>query len=288
MLLILAARSVRPMLGARGSMKLDDLPAFAKQTLGLHGLSLSTDMLAGAGRPRLRELRDRADKESCSILVLTELEPQPLGDADTAAADAAQDRIRRILEAAGELGCNSAAVPIAAENNEEAIERVTERLKRLMRLAEQRDLNLLISPGKGLTADPERVTNLIKKVGGFRVGAMPDFEVASKAADPAAYLRRLTPYASAVSAATLDFKPVDPGADPDAPDTPCAHDAYDLAAMVEAIASVGYDGSVAIDYRGKGDVTLGLLRSRSALEVAITGEPAIAEILLDEEGDEEQ
>jgi sulfate adenylyltransferase len=59
---------------------------------------------------------------------------------------------------------------------------------------------------------------------------------------------------------------------------------------VEAIASVGYDGSVAVDYRGDGDLTLGLLRSRSALELAITGGLAIAELLpeLDEGEDEEE
>jgi sugar phosphate isomerase/epimerase len=276
------------MLGPRGALTLDDLPAFARQTLGLHGLTLSTDLLAGAGRARLRELRDRADKESCSILVLDEPEAQPLGDADESVADAAQERIRRILEAARELGCNSAAVPIAGEADEATEERVVERLKSLMRLAEQRDINLLLSPRRGLTADPERVTALIKKIGGFRVGTMPDFQTAAESGDAAAYLRRLTPYASAVTAATMNFLPVDAEADPDAPETPCAHDPYDLTVMIDAVASVGYDGSVAIDYRGKGDLTLGLLRSRVALEVAVAGEEAIAEIPLDlEEEDDE-
>lgn len=275
------------MLGARGSLTLDDLPAFARQTLGLNGLTFSTDLLAGAGRARLRELRDRADKESCSILILEEPEPQALGDSDESVADAAQERIRRVLEAAGELGCNSAAVPISGSSDEATEDRVVERLKRLMRLAEQRDLNLLISPRRGLTSDPERVTALIKKVGGFRVGTMPDFQTAAEAEDPAAYLRRLTPYASAVTAATVSFVPIDPEADPTAPETPCQHEPYELGAMIEAVASVGYDGSVAIDYRGKGDLTLGLLRSRVAMEVAITGEPPIAEIPLEDEGEDE-
>ena len=53
---------------------------------------------------------------------------------------------------------------------------------------------------------------------------------------------------------------------------------HDLGVMIDSVASVGYDGSVAIDYRGKGDLTLGLLRSRIALEGAVLGEAAIAEI----------
>jgi sugar phosphate isomerase/epimerase len=285
MLLTLAARSVRPMLGARGSLTLDDLPAFARQTLGLHGLAFSTDLLAGAARSRLRELRDRADKEACAILVLDEPEAQPLGDRDDSVAEAAQERIRRVLLAASELGCNSAAVPISAASDEATEDRVVERLKRLMQLAEQRDLNLLIAPRRGLTSDPERVTALIKKIGGFRVGTMPDFETAAATEDPAAYLRRITPYAHAVAAATMNFVPIDPEADPQRPDTPCTHDPYDLNIMVDAIASVGYDSSVAIDYRGKGDLTLGLLRSRVALEVAISGEAPPSEVPLDDEED---
>jgi hypothetical protein len=76
------------------------------------------------------------------------------------------------------------------------------------------------------------------------------------------YLRRLTPYASVVSASTIKFA-AEKG---DESTGPLPHGPYELAPLVEAILSVGYDGTLAIDYRGTGDAKLGIIRSRVALE----------------------
>ena len=46
------------------------------------------------------------------------------------------------------------------------------------------------------------------------------------------------------------------------------HVPYDLDAMVGAIAAVGYDGTLAIDYRGDAG-TLGISQSCEALEAAL-------------------
>jgi hypothetical protein len=45
---------------------------------------------------------------------------------------------------------------------------------------------------------------------------------------------------------------------------------------VDAVISVGYDGPLALDYRGAGDITMGLIRSRDAI-LAMLGEPTEAE-----------
>jgi hypothetical protein len=47
------------------------------------------------------------------------------------------------------------------------------------------------------------------------------------------------------------------------------HPSYDLDQLVAAVASVGYDGTLAIDYRGEGDVTEGVHNSRKALAAAL-------------------
>ncbi len=47
------------------------------------------------------------------------------------------------------------------------------------------------------------------------------------------------------------------------------HPPYDLDQLVAAIASVGYDGTLAIDYRGEGDVVEGIHNSRKALAAAL-------------------
>jgi len=282
MLLALAARSLRSMLvGKDASLSLTDLPRFAHEQLGLHGLMLSADLLAGRTRDDLARLRDAADRARCSCLVLMEEDPQKLATADSRAAD---ERIRRVMAAASLLGCNAAGVAIDAPDSSDALDRVAERLKRLMGEAEQREINLLIMPGPigtGLTASPDRLTELLKKVGGFRVGTMPDFAEAAKAEDMSAYLRKVTPYASAVLGSTLGFKALDGEVDDER--AIVEHEGFDLALAVEAIAAVGYDGAVGLDFRGRGDLGMGLRRSREALTLAMEGKSGPFSLVQDEE-----
>lgn len=283
MLLALAARSLRPMLaGKDASLPLTDLPRFAHEQLGLHGLMLSADLLAGRTRDDLSRLRDAADRARCSCLVLLEEDPQQLAAAD---ASAAAERIRRVMAAASLLGCNAASVAVDAPDSPEALEIVAERFKALMGEAEQRELNLLIMPGSskkpGLTSSPDRLTELLKKIGGFRVGTMPDFAHAAEAEDPPAYLRKVTPYASAVLGSTLGFKVVEGELDDER--AIVEHQGYDLAAAVEAIAAVGYDGAVGLDYHGQGDLRMGLRRSREGFVLAMEGKGGPFSLVHDEE-----
>lgn len=261
--------------GTVAGVDLLDLPRYVQETLGLHGLNLTAGVLAGRDRGFLGSLRDQADKAGCACLLLVEEEPQAFGAASEKAAQAALERTAKVLEAAHLLGCNSAAVPVEAADDEESFELVGERLKRLMDRAERLEMNLLISPRKGLTADPVRLTELIKRVGGFRIGTYPDFQTAALSSDePDLYLRRLVPYASAVSASTVGFESESESDDDEVFEAAPAHlgpdqGGYDLRPMVEAVLAVGYDGALAIDYRGEGDGTLGVLHSRAALEAAI-------------------
>jgi sugar phosphate isomerase/epimerase len=278
MLLTLTASSLRSMLlpGRSKKPKLDllDLPTFARETLGLAGINLSTDLLVGADRSRLETIRERADRASCACLLLVESEVQPFA-ADKGAQGAA-DRMLRVVEAAQILGCSAAAARIEAPDDDAAFLRVASRLRPVMERAEKLDINLLIAPSKGLTSRPERVTELLKKVGGFRIGTYPDFQTASEYKDPVSYLQRLTPYATAVAATTMKFISEKGGEEP-GPDAvsgvPLRHAPFELKPLVDAVISVGYDGPLALDYRGTGDITMGLIRSRDAILAALGGEP---------------
>lgn len=276
MLLTLTASCLKPLIqtsGARGrrskgdgTLDLADLPVYTRETLGLTGLNLSTDLLVGADRARLEGLRERADKASCACLLLIESEPQPFGAESEKKGTSATERTRRVVEAAQILGCTAAAVTVESTDDSVSLTRVATRLKPVVERAEKLDVSLLISPSKGLTSTPERLAELIKKVGGFRIGTFPDFQTASGQKDPTAYLRRLTPYASVVSASTTKFK-VTPGKDGE-PDE-AVHEGYDLRILIKAVASVGYDGTLAVDYRGAGDLTMGVIYSRNALQEAL-------------------
>lgn len=283
MLITCAVSSIADLLKPRGRAKpkldLDDVPQYIRQELGLHGMNLTTDLLVGANRQRLERLRDRADKAGCACLMLQDPDPQPL--ADSKKADAAADRVRRVLQAAHALGCNAAAISIAAKDTEQDRELVIESVRAAMETAEKLELNLLINPAKGLTSKPDDLTELIKKIGGFRVGTLPDFDAAVADEDPALYLRRLTPYASVVNASLHEFEDADVGGlDDDAPgsledladmlmDTEApTHTTFDLAPLLGAIKAVGFEGTLAIDYKGPEDGTIGVLKGRDAIEAA--------------------
>lgn len=272
MLLTLTATSLRSLFakgrGGRAKLELLDLPRFTREELGLHGLNLSTDLLAGVGRDILEKLRERADKAGCACLLLIESEPQAFGDSSESAAGAAVERMQRVIQAASILGCNAVAVRPIGEDDTAVFARTADRMRKTVERAEKLELNLLIAPHTGLTQTPERITDLIKKVGGFRVGTFPDFQAAAASSDPVNYLRRLTPYASVVSATTVKFVAGKGEKDLDSADVsgPVKHQSYDLEPLVNAILSVGYDGTLGIDYRGTGDPKIGVIRSRMALE----------------------
>ncbi|MBX9735527.1 MAG: TIM barrel protein [Phycisphaerales bacterium] len=185
-------------LNGHPKLKLTDAPAFARQEIGVNGLVLSTDLLVGADRPMLHKVLEAADKAGCPILVLMELTPHPLGSEDVVTVEAATERCLRVAQAAHWLGCSAFSITIDAPDDDETLANVAANLKPISRRAEKLDMNLCLAPYRGLTSTPERVTEVLKKIGGFRVGTLPDFSAASVSADAVQYLRRLVPYASAV------------------------------------------------------------------------------------------
>lgn len=334
MLLTLNTSSLRTLLapakeagGGKPALDLLDVPAFARETLGLHGLNVTTDLLKGADRARLAELRDRADKAACACLLLIETTPQPFADHSDDLGEQAIIRTERVIEAAHILGCNAAAITIAGHDDDEGFSLAVDRLQIAIEAAERRELNLLISPAAGITHRPERVTELIKQVGRFRLMTFPDFQTAFESGDAEAYLKRLTPYAGAVNASLIDFEVLESddsalhqaaeaaleelaaefaravgGAAParksasaedsedsdaetdseaegddDEPIDPFAvlqseqveHLSFPIAPLIETIRSVGFDGSLAIEYRGTDDPVIGIAHAKAALEAAI-------------------
>lgn len=312
MLFSLNVNSVRDALKKRGgrALAIEDLPRYAQEQTGLHAMTMATDLLVGATRQTLTKIRENGDRVGCACLLLSQTEPLPFGDAKDKVGDEAIARMIRVVEAASVLGCNSASLSITAKDDDDTMELVSERMKYVLERADRLEIMVLIRPEKGLTQDPDRLTDLVKAIGGFRIGTMPDFESAVASGDPVHYLKRLTPYASVVNAATLEFKEPEPApeapkpkkkaagkkkaAEPEGDDDegdvspedailaaieaeldamddaePPEHVGYDLFPLMGAIRAVGFDGTLAIDYRGSGDGTLGVLQSRDALEAAL-------------------
>lgn len=270
MLLTLCAGSLRSRMGkpagkgAGGGMSMLDVPAFVVKELQLHGLNLPASMLAGWSPADLDRLRDAADKAACPCLVLLEDTPRPLGSTDDAEREAAAARIQRLAFAANRLGCNAIALKIDAPDTETAFDLAADQIRTILPSIERLELNVLLTPHQGLTAATERLTSLIKRIGGFRIGSLPSFGAAAAAGggDPIEGLRKLAPYAGAIHATIEGFNKKG------------VHKSWDLAACVSAIRSVGFLNTLAIDYTGDGDPVSGIEKARDVLQAAIDKEAA--------------
>ena len=80
--------------------------------------------------------------------------------------------------------------------------------------------------------------------------------------EPGAYLRKLVPYAGALTGSVIGFE----GGDPP------KHVGFDLDEMMEAVKAVGYSGTVAVEYVGEGDAEEGVVAGREAIESALLAE----------------
>ncbi len=259
MLLTLAARSLHSLVSANGegSLSLLDVPDFSIRQLHLRGMNVPSSMLAGWSLEDLDQLRDRGDKAGCPCLVLVEDKPLCFASDDQDKVDASSDRVGRLAVAANRLGCNALAIRCEAPDTEEAFDQAAVEIKDVMPAVERLELNLLIAPHDGLTCQTERLTDLLKRIGGFRIGSLPDFGHAAASGNLVDSLRKLAPYAGAVHATVEGF------------DKKGRHEKFDLADGVHAIKSVGFLNTLAIDYVGTGDAVANIERARTMLVNAI-------------------
>jgi hypothetical protein len=261
MLLTLSTGSLRSRIGrnGQGAMTMLDVPEFVIKHLNLHGLNIQASMLAKWTLEDLDKLRDRADKASCPCLVLVEDTPLQFASRDPADRAKAADRVKRLAVAANRLGCNALAVTCDAPDTDDAFDQVVAELKALMPTVEKLELNILLAPNAGLTELTEKLTSIIKRIGGFRIGSLPSFAAAADSGegDPTEALRKLAPYAGAIQASVKGFGKGG------------KHQGYDLASCVTAVRSVGFLNTLAIDYTGKDDPVPNIEMARDILQKAI-------------------
>ncbi|MBL0927352.1 MAG: hypothetical protein IBJ11_06835 [Phycisphaerales bacterium] len=282
MLIALSANSLASLMKGPKALTLLDLPKFTREELGIAGLNLTTRHLSGVDPASQERLRDLGDRVGCPILLLSEHEAHPLGSEDDAAAEAALERMERVVRVAHRLGCSAVSLTIRDPGGEPGLDLAVSRMKDLLLKAERLEMNVLLgASATGPLAKPDQLTQLVRKIGGFRIGSFPDFECAAaftpdaavvvekkgkvKAEGPAptpmvAYLRALTPYSSAVAAAFRDFS------------AKGEHKPFDFSACLAAVHSVGFEGNLSLEYRGSGDPLPSVRHAKAQAELLLQPE----------------
>ncbi len=248
-------------------LSLVDFPAFAAGEIGVRGVSLPASLLAGLTPSDLEAIRDAADKARCPALLLREDRPQPLADADIAIRNDATSRVQRLSRAASILGSAQLGISIEGKDDDERFELAASTVREAIHSINSFEVAVLLEAAPGVAGDPGRLTDLIKKIGGFRIGSLVDFRFAHDTGDFEGTLRRLAPYAgtifATVGASASGGKPAAASKDT----TP-----YDLEAGLKAVLAVGYQHAICLDHAGGPNAVAAMIEARETIERAISPE----------------
>ena len=231
-LLTLAIQSLNHLI-EEGTQEILDIPKLSSDKLDLRGVLIDANHLSGWTWDSYDAFRNNADKaRSPCLLVRDNTQMDLLGSSEQS-----MERIKRLSVAANRLGCNAIAITPTFPDDQNAVDDIVEQIRLAMQGVERLELNLLLQPSEGLSSDPDQHIEIIKQIGGFRIGALPTFQSAGATGDGIEALRKLAPYAGGIVA---DFpnargkKKVDP------------------LEGLQAVLEVGYSNTIALNYTGKG------------------------------------
>jgi len=252
MLLTLTTNSLRSLLTARGQKRItaEQVPQLVADRLGLRGLIVDTQLLKGWTVEQLDALHTKADQAGCPCLVLRETNPIQLTLDDgcentfTEQDELTLQRLFTVARAAHHLGCNSLSIKPELIDPDRGFEKTAMFLRKVMEQIDRMELNLLIEPAEQKPAtEPGHLINLVKKVGGFRIGTMPNFAYAADTGDATSTLTQTAPFSSAILATCETQKK----------GKTTKKSRINLTGNIKTIHKIGYDQILAIDYTGKGD-----------------------------------
>jgi sugar phosphate isomerase/epimerase len=252
----LAAWSVHRMFYA-GKIKQIDLPELCRKEFDLGGLELVNSFFPSPQYSYCKDLLKRAGDQGVKILLIMCDAEGDFSHPERAERRQAVRNHRKWLDVAQVLGCHSIRCNTGAgrPGDADAIARCAESLAELVELAAPDKLNVLIENHGGLSSDPDSLVAVIQKVNHPLLGTLPDFGNFPPEVDRYDAVRRMMPYAKAVSAKCHEF------------DDQGNEKHTDYARMMKIVLDADYHGHVGIEYEGPDpDELAGVRTCRKLLE----------------------
>ena len=191
----------------------------------------------------LKEMKNRANDQGVSSLLIMCDNEGSLGDPNQKARETAVENHFKWMEAAKFLGCHSIRVNAKSEGTyEDQIQLASDGLRSLTEYGEKIGINTIVENHGGLSSNGKWLVSVMKEVDHPMCGTLPDFGN-FKIQDDEWYDRymgvdELMPYAKAVSAKSHSF------------DWKGNEINTDYSKMINIVLSYGYNGYIGIEFEG--------------------------------------
>ncbi|MSQ90019.1 MAG: hypothetical protein EXS01_01310 [Phycisphaerales bacterium] len=239
-------------------LELLDIPKFVAQELELRGLNIPVELIRGKSATTLEKLRDESDRAHCPCLILYQSEPLDVAGNP----EGATQHLKNLGRAAKLLGCSELAVRVQCPVDR--LLPVAATMKAALHEMQSLDVNLLIRPNLNPLDTAEFIMDLVKRIGGFHIGAMPSLEHAHHTGNPLETLRKLAPYSAAIEISSAGFTKQG------------ASIGWDFDALIEGLISFGYLNKFSIDWTGTTNWVTGVQKTRERLLALMGREDPVA------------
>ncbi|MEE8586899.1 MAG: sugar phosphate isomerase/epimerase family protein [Acidobacteriota bacterium] len=235
----LAAWSVHKAFFA-GDMKMIDQPAFCRE-MGIEGLELVNSFFPSPQYAYLQEFRRAARENGVETLLIMCDREGDMAHPERRDRMQASKNHRKWVDIAHTLGCHSIRCNSGSgrRGDKQAIQRAAESFYPLCEYAAQAGLNVVIENHGGLSSFADDLIQLMEAVGLPNFGTLPDFGNFPEGIDRYQSVKKMMPYAKAVSAKCYDFDPQSG-----------EETKIDYTKMMDIVLSSGYSGWVGIEYEG--------------------------------------
>lgn len=234
------------------------MPQFVAEELELRGLNLPVEMIRGKNAATLEKMRDQADRVHCPCLILYQDEPLDFHGNP----DGSTSYLKNLGRAAKMLGCGELAVRVNCPS--ESILSISAAMKSAVDMLQQFEVNLLIRPAVKPVDFPEVIMDLVKRIGGFHISAMPSFANAYATGNGIETLRKLAPYSAAIEVTISGFNKEG------------RHIGLNLEEYIESLLNLGYVNKLSIDWCGTTNWVQGIQKARERLMELMGREDPVA------------
>lgn len=207
--------------------------------VGIEALELVNTFFPSPQYAYLKELKRRAEDRGVRILLIMCDGEGSMASPERSSRLQAVRNHHKWVDIAAVLGCHSIRCNTGArEGDSDALGRCAESFRALLDYAAPNGISVLVENHGGLSSDPDWLVALVNAVDSPMFGTLPDFGNFPPEVDRYEAVRRMMPFAKAVSAKCYDFGP-------DGEET-----TIDFRRMLDTVTAAGYHGYVGIEYEG--------------------------------------